>query len=172
MLFRTHAQKEDLAGSWRRFDRAFFASGACHVLAHQFLQRSRMSKFRPYMVIPEPGFRGSHVFVSDGALVFDYHGWSRHAHFVDHYLRKIRRIFPGWRGAVADISCDFWTQSWFERTWSRQPHDYFVDPTERANSFVDRYINRMPNQALEPTTTAVTHPADAGCAPAVVVAHL
>ena len=28
-----------------------------------------------------------------------------------------------------------------------------------------------PNQSLEPTATAVTHPADAGCAPAVAVAH-
>ncbi len=29
-----------------------------------------------------------------------------------------------------------------------------------------------PNQALEPTITAVTSPADAGLAPAVIVAHL
>ena len=28
-----------------------------------------------------------------------------------------------------------------------------------------------PNQSMEPTATAVTHPADAGCAPAVAVAH-
>ena len=36
-----------------------------------------------------------------------------------------------------------------------------------------RRINAdVPNQALEPTATAVTHPADAGCAPAVAVAHL
>jgi hypothetical protein len=31
---------------------------------------------------------------------------------------------------------------------------------------------RSPNKALEPTTTSVTHPADAGCAPAAVAAHL
>jgi hypothetical protein len=30
----------------------------------------------------------------------------------------------------------------------------------------------LPNQALEPTSTSVTDPADAGSAPAVVVAHL
>ena len=31
---------------------------------------------------------------------------------------------------------------------------------------------KWPNQSLEPTTTAVTIPADAGLAPAVIVAHL
>jgi hypothetical protein len=29
----------------------------------------------------------------------------------------------------------------------------------------------LPNKSMEPTATAVTHPADAGCAPAVAVAH-
>jgi hypothetical protein len=31
---------------------------------------------------------------------------------------------------------------------------------------------KKPNQSLEPTPIAVTHPASAGCAPAIVVAHL
>ena len=33
------------------------------------------------------------------------------------------------------------------------------------------YLPSLPNQSMEPTATAVTHPADAGCAPAVAVAH-
>ena len=33
-------------------------------------------------------------------------------------------------------------------------------------------LSKLPNKALEPTPTAVTDPADAGSAPAAVVAHL
>lgn len=147
MIFRTDAQKKDLVASWLRFDRSFFASGACHVLAHEFLQRKDARGFRPYMILPERGFRGGHVFVRNGSLAFDYHGWSNHAVFVNHYFRKIKRIFPGWRGDLVDISREFWTQAWFVETYSSQPHQYHSDPTARANAFIDRYIERKPNQA-------------------------
>ena len=150
MLFRTEEQKKDLAGSWRRFDRSFFAAGACHVLAHEFLRRPQAGEFRPFMIVPEDGFRGSHVFASNGSVVFDYHGWSQHTQFVEHYFRKINRMFPGWRGALADISSDFWTQKWFTDTGSRQLHQYFVDPTQRANLFIDRYLHRVPNHLAQP----------------------
>ncbi len=140
MLFRTDAQKRDLVASWHRPDRSFFASGACHVLTHEFLRRSESDGFRPYMIEPEAGFRGGHVFASNGATVFDYHGWSKHDRFVEHFIRKVGRIFPGWRGALADISVDFWTPEWFEKTNSRIPRQYHLDPTARANAFIDRHL--------------------------------
>lgn len=146
MIFRTDAQKRDLFGSWRRFDRAFFASGACHVLAYEFLKRPEADGFRPLMVEPDFGFRGAHVFASNGQWVFDYHGWSSHSKFVDHYLGKISRIFPDWSGKVTDISRDFWSEAWFARTGSRRPTQYHFDPTERTNAFIDRFLARRPRE--------------------------
>ena len=140
MIFRTEAQKKDQALSWRRFDRSFFASGACHVLAHEFLKRTRALEFRPLMIEPDPGFRGGHVFASNGAVVFDYHGWSDHAKFIDHYFAKIIRFFPGWSGKVVDVSDDFWSDAWFQRTVSCKPFQYYCDPTGRANAFIDRHL--------------------------------
>lgn len=136
MLFRTPAQKADLAWSWQRGDRAFFAAGACHVLAHEFLLTPAGRGFRPIMVQPAPGFRGGHVFASDGILVFDYHGFSRHAVYVAHYLRKIQRFFPGWRGSIVDITDSFWTDAWFDQTNHRRPHQFHRDPTDRARHFI------------------------------------
>lgn len=142
MIFRTDAQKRDLVGSWRRFDRAFFASGACHVLAHEFLKRPEADGFRALMFEPDPGFRGGHVFASNGRWVFDYHGWSSHPKFVDHYLGKISQIIPGWSGKVADISRDFWSEAWFARSGSRRLAQFHLDPTERANAVIDRVLAR------------------------------
>lgn len=152
MIFRTDAQKKDLVASWFRFDRSFFASGACHVLTHEFLKRDGVAGFRPYMILPAAGYRGSHVFASDGSLAFDYHGWSNHTLFLDHYFRKIQRIFPGWQGNLVDIARDFWSDRWFSETCSMKPHQYYTDPTERANAFIDRYTHRKPNRTLEPRT--------------------
>lgn len=139
MLFRTPEQKADLAWSWHRGDRAFFAAGACHVLAHEFLLTPEGRSFHPVMILPDPGFRGGHVFVSNGATVFDYHGYSRHEPFVHHYLTKITRFFPGWRGTVVDITDTFWTDAWFADTWHRRPKQFHHDPTERARRFVARH---------------------------------
>ena len=40
-LMRTPAERKDQALSWARPDRAFFAAGACHVLAFRFLKLHR-----------------------------------------------------------------------------------------------------------------------------------
>ena len=139
MLFRTAAQKADLKGSWECNDRAFFAAGACHVLAHEFLRTEAGRGFRPIMILPDPGFRGSHVFASNGATVFDYHGFSAHGPYVDHYVRKIARFFPDWRGQFIDITDTFWTDAWFATSQHRQPHQYYRNPTERARRFIARH---------------------------------
>jgi len=150
MLFRTPAQKADLAWSWHRGDRAFFAAGACHVLAHEFLLTSAGRDFRPIMIQPDPGFRGGHVFVSNGATAFDYHGFSAHEAFVTHYRRKIQRFFPGWRGTVVDISAAFWTDLWFVQTNHRRPEQFYLDPTDRARRFIARHSARHRIENTQP----------------------
>ena len=45
------------------------------------------------------------------------------------------------------------------------------DVSRVADMSGERRFPSRPNQSMEPTATAVTHPADAGCAPAVAVAH-
>src|SRR5471032_3305755 len=82
MIFRTEEQKHDLTRSWHRSDRPFFAAGACHVLAAAFLEVYPNAGFHPFLILPGPGLRGSHVFVSDGETVFDYHGFSGHDRFL------------------------------------------------------------------------------------------
>ncbi|MBK8857661.1 MAG: hypothetical protein IPN11_08250 [Opitutaceae bacterium] len=136
MIFRTPAQKSDLEWSWARGDRAFFAAGACHILARAFLTNPIGHGFKPMMIVPGAGFRGGHVFATDGTTVFDYHGFSSHARFLAHYFAKISRIFPGWQGNVLDITDTFWTDDWFDVLQMRRPHQYHRDPSERAAVFV------------------------------------
>ena len=147
MIFRTDEQKADPEWLWHRTDRSFFAAGACHMLAHQFLKMNEGDGFHPMMVIPDSGFRGSHVFSSDGQVVFDYHGFSNHERFVAHYAIVIRRFFPDWRGSILDISDTFWTEGWFTQFPHRRLCQFSHDPTERARLFVKSV--KRPNKPLE-----------------------
>ncbi len=112
MIFRTEAQKKDQALSWKRADRAFFASGACHILAHAFLQEYGAQRYRPYLILPLRGFRGEHIYAATGDTVFDYHGFSEKACFLEHYFRKLKRFFPGWNAIIVELN-DFMTPAFF-----------------------------------------------------------
>ena len=84
-------------------DRRFFACGACHILAHAYLERFPDGRFRPFWIRPRPGFTGNHVFVSDGETVFDYHGYSAARAFLPHYARRAGRYYPGWDAEVVPL---------------------------------------------------------------------
>jgi hypothetical protein len=143
MIFRTEAQKKDQALSWRRGDRAFFASGACHILAHVYLQEYAGQEYRPYMILPNTGFRGGHVYVATEDTVFDYHGFSAKARFLDHYFRKMRRFFPGWRATIFEVR-DFMTPAFFQEFNCRTPNQYLADPLPRAKAFIQRKCLHTP----------------------------
>jgi len=146
MIFRTEEQKSDLIRSWNRPDRPFFASGACHVLASAFLETRPNAGFRPFLILPEPGLRGSHVFVSDGKIAFDYHGFSKHEHFLSHYFAKISRFFPLWNCDVIDLKESPTSVSFCETYNHRLPSQYLHDPMPRAFAYLARFplVPRVP----------------------------
>jgi hypothetical protein len=95
MIFRSAEDRFDLQRSWARPDRPFFAAGACHILAGVFLETFPRSGFHALMIQPKPGFRGSHVLVSNGRQVFDYHGYGDARPYFLHYFSKAARLLPG-----------------------------------------------------------------------------
>ncbi len=137
MIFRTEAQKKDQALSWKRGDRSFFASGACHILTHVFLQDPGAGKYRPYVIQPRDGLRGSHIYAATDDTVFDYNGFSQKERFLEHYFCKIKRFFPGWDATIIELS-DFMTPAFFSKFNYRAPHQYFADPLPRAKTFIQR----------------------------------
>jgi hypothetical protein len=139
MIFRTEEQKHDLIRSWHRPDRPFFATGACHVLAAAFLEVYPNTGFHPFLILPGSGLRGSHVFVSDGKTVFDYHGFSGHDRFLSHYFVKVRRFFPRWFGEVIRLEESPIGVAFCGRYSHRLPSQYPYDPLPRAFSYLVRF---------------------------------
>lgn len=162
MIVRIEPAKYDLAQSWNRSDRAFFAAGACHILADAFLRRFPASAFHATLICPPEGARGSHVFVSDGTLLFDYHGFSAHDRFVRFYSRHLQRRFPGWQADFVPLSDSPASAEFCRRYHHREPAHFLYDPRPRAEAFLSRLLAKPSSdsafQRISATLRAVAGP--------------
>lgn len=135
--------KEDPVRRWALPDRVFFACGACHILAHAFLERYPDLGFSPVWLKPAKGFTGNHVFVVRENAVFDYHGYSRRAAFLAHTRAKARRWWPGWDADLIPLPPHVLiseTESRkFDELWLREPEQFLHDALPRARAFLDRF---------------------------------
>ncbi|MHA0040296.1 hypothetical protein [Deinococcus sp. PEB2-63] len=140
-LMRTPAEVHDLALSWGRADLPFFAAGACHVLAFAFLERYPQAGFRPRFIRPAPGFRGAHVYVTDGQLAFDAQGFVPEAELLRLHMLALRSMQPGWQGEVQEIGVPL--AEFCAGQQHRPPWAYPGDVWARAQ----RYLNLFPDPA-------------------------
>ena len=133
--------KEDPVRRWSLPDRVFFAAGACHILAHAFWERFARSGFGPIWVRPRGGFTGNHVFVTNGDLAFDYHGYVPRARLVAHYTRRARRAFPGWEADSIPVTVSLVSGEEAKTIGMdiREPAHFLHDALPRARRFLERF---------------------------------
>lgn len=96
--------KETPLRRWNLPDRMFFACGACHILAHAFLERFASAGFGPIWIRPRDWFTGNHVFVTNSEIAFDYRGYVPQVRLADHYTKRARRLFPGWEADLVSVT--------------------------------------------------------------------
>ena len=149
--------KEDAVRRWNLPDRVFFAAGACHILAHAFLERFGGAGFGPVWVRPKAGFIGNHVFVTNGDLAFDYHGYVRADHLMAHYRKRARRLFPRWEADLVPVTVSLVSRDAAKAIGMdiREPTQFLHDALPRARRYLERFdhrvLHRSPNLALERT---------------------
>jgi hypothetical protein len=149
--------KEDPVRRWNLADRVFFACGACHILAHAFLERFPSIGFGPIWVRPRSRFTGNHVFVTNGALAFDYHGYVPYVRLVRHYTKRARRLFPGWEADLVPVTISLVNREDAKTIGMdiREPRQFLHDAMPRAHRYLEKFdhrlINQPPNTTLDPT---------------------
>ncbi|MBP0493780.1 hypothetical protein J5Y10_13415 [Roseomonas sp. SG15] len=135
--------KRDPVRRWALPDRAFFAAGACHILAHAFLDRHGRPGMRALWIRPAPGFTMNHIVVDGGAWIFDWRGYARRDAFLAHTWRKARRWWPGWDAALVELLREVLVSEPLSRTheglWLREPGDFLHDAGMRARAYLDRF---------------------------------
>lgn len=144
--------KEDPVRRWNLPDRVFFACGACHILAHAFLERVASTGFGPIWIRPRSGFTGNHVFVTNGGLAFDYHGYAHYDRLVAHYVKRARRLFPGWEADLVAVTVSLVNREGAKAIGMdiREPRQFLHDALPRAHRYLERFDHRVLNQPPDP----------------------
>ncbi|URM97630.1 hypothetical protein LUW76_26515 [Actinomadura madurae] len=130
---RSEAERQDQLRSWNRDDVAFFAAGACHILAYAFMSTYPDAGFQPFGLWPREATDPSHVYVTDGTWAFDHDGWTLQAEL----LRVTRADAPLSDFQPRPIPMDLDT---FCACHHHRPRRLFAfDPWERALRYVARF---------------------------------
>lgn len=134
-------RKTDPAQRWALPDRVFFACGACHILAHAFLERFGMPEDDVLWIKPASGYAGNHIFVARSGWVFDFHGYSDRGRFLQHSWTRACRLWPGWTGTLVPLPREvlMGEARAIDGLWLRRPSEYLHDPLPRARRFLDRF---------------------------------
>jgi hypothetical protein len=135
--------KQDPVKRWALPDRVFFACGACHILAHAFLERHGRPEHVVTWIKPARGYLGNHIFVGTDEWVFDFHGYSRRDAFLAHAWKNARRRWPGWDGSFVTLPRDVLISEQrsrcFDGLWLREPRQFLHDALPRAHAYLERF---------------------------------
>ncbi|QBF31014.1 hypothetical protein [Thalassococcus sp. S3] len=131
--------KTDPKRRWALPDRIFFGYGACHILAGVYLARPPLDGFYAERIVPKDGFAGNHIFVTDGAVAFDYHGYSARRALLEHHMAGWAAQYDRkWACRIEHVTFDLLSRSDLNARKMLGPDQYFSDPVARANAFINR----------------------------------
>lgn len=141
---RTEGGKDDPQTRWSLPERVFFACGACHILAHTFLETYPDTGFRAVWIRPRQGFRGNHIVAVRGQeTAFDYHGYSRWPRLMEHFRRRAGQRQPGWEVDLIDLPAEVLVSEARSKTydglWLREPGQFLHNATPRAQAYLSRF---------------------------------
>ncbi|MFS8182218.1 hypothetical protein ACMG4P_11780 [Pseudovibrio denitrificans] len=129
--------KKDPEKRWNQPDRIFFGFGACHILAGVYLQKKPLDGFYGEWIVPHEGFSGHHMYVTDGHLAFDFHGYSLRENLLNHFRSGWSKKYPRWQADIKSIDFPLLDTVELNRRKHLGPDQYWGDPVERAQRFLN-----------------------------------
>ncbi|ARO32678.1 hypothetical protein NXC14_PA00413 (plasmid) [Rhizobium sp. NXC14] len=131
--------KKDPVRRWALPDRIFFGNGACAILAGVFLKEAPLPEFYAERIIPGEGFAGNHIFVTDGVVAFDHHGYSlRNRLLAYHTNGWASRSAEGWNCRLERVTFDLLDRRDLNDNKMLGPDQYLHDPIARAETYLGR----------------------------------
>ncbi|WP_416393788.1 MULTISPECIES: hypothetical protein [unclassified Curtobacterium] len=129
---RTPLERSDQRISWDRTDGAFFAAGACHVLAYRCAATRRRVAIGIQAMRRADDGAVVHVVAAWGEWLFDFNGWNPASDLLlaNEEFEQTRFNLHPIEAGVEDF-CLRWNH--------RLPNQYHHDPTGRADAFVRRF---------------------------------
>lgn len=141
---RTAAERADQFLAWNRSDDAFFAAGACHILAFTFYNLYPNRELTLVLLQPHQQFKGqgTHVYAVDGEWAFDFNGWSKEADLLAATREAYGKKYPGWDFDRVDIKDDL--ETFCHKNNHRAPAYFAYLPWERTYAYIKQFDERPP----------------------------
>lgn len=135
--------KQDPVRRWALSDRAFFAHGACHILAGTFLLDPPCPGFRAERILPRGDHPGNHIYLTNGTLAFDYRGYVRRDRLLVWFRAEWSKRVPGWSGTIEAAKFDLLSTKDLNARKMSGPDQFLGDPIERARHFIARKAHEL-----------------------------
>lgn len=141
--------KKDPARRWALPDRIFFGFGACHILAGTFLRKPPLEGAFAERILPADGYSGNHIYVTNGTIAFDCHGFCCRDKLLTHHKKGWSSRQPGWNATIESVDFDLLDTSALNHRKMLGPDQYLHDPVPRASRFIARHdVDRAMAMAL------------------------
>ncbi len=145
---RTPEERRDIFRSWAREDRAFFAAGACHILASLFTDLHQHEGYQMIYIRPSDGFTGNHVYASNGTWAFDHNGWMKESTLLTLTQQAYTQKYPGWSYERIPIEFSMTAlEDFCKANMHRLPWQFAYLPWERAYHYINQFPAMPPIEA-------------------------
>jgi hypothetical protein len=147
LLFeRTSEERQDSFKSWSRNDQAFFAAGACHILAELFVQLHQHEGFKMVYIKPSGSHLGSHVYASNGNWAFDHNGWTLESELLEATEKAYSLKYPGWKYTkhIIEPGVDA-LEKFCKVNNHRLPWQFPYLPWERSYKYIKQFSSAPPD---------------------------
>lgn len=124
-------ERADQKISWDRADQAFFASGACHVLAWACRETYPKQSIELVAMRRQGSRQLLHTYATWRGWAFDHSGWN-----PEDELLAVNAEFEGCR--LERVAITTGLAEFCELHEHRMPHQYWRDPRPRAREYIER----------------------------------
>ncbi|NVJ90675.1 MAG: hypothetical protein HWE34_03405 [Methylocystaceae bacterium] len=130
--------KRDKKKRWELPDRIFFGYGACHILAGTYLVQNPIKDFYAERIIPKKEQPGNHIYVTDGQIAFDYHGYSVRGHLLEYHHKNCSKQYDPWDYELEKVAFDLLNTVELNQRKMLGPDQYLFDPVVRAVNYLNK----------------------------------
>lgn len=141
---RTPEEFRDVFLAWRRDDKAFFAAGACHILAHMFLSLHYGEGYELIHIKPKADYEGSHMYASNGIWAFDFNSWTLEEELLEVFEAAYKQVYPAWEyeRIVINEGLPAYVAAGNHHV---RPPEYFPElPWKRAYEYIKKFPSTPP----------------------------
>lgn len=139
---RTPEEYQNIVLDWQREDKAFFAAGACHILAILFLFLHPDEGYYLVHIKPKHRDKGHHMYASNGTWAFDFIGWTQEKELLEAYTAAYQQKYSGWEYDRIVVKEDH--RDYIVEVKHRPPEFYLHLPWERAHEYIKQFEPEPP----------------------------